>query len=135
MSHDSAPLPELDSVAPRLRPVIETLKRLEDLPENWDSHGARPVHRNTILKSLEILGEITRDDTPVPYVFPTPAGGVQFEWHTSEIDLEVEVTPDSRVLAYCEGPDANDPLNEWERDVTDDLSPLVVPLARLSHTP
>lgn len=124
----------ISALAPQLRPVIETLEQFKDLPENWDSYGARPVEADCIIKALEVLREVTCWDTLAPYVFPTPAGGVQFEWHTRGIDLEIEIASPLHVVAYYEGPDPDSSDNEWEKDVSDDFSPLIVPIAKLRGT-
>ena len=81
-----------------LQPVVEGLRRLSHLSVDWDSHGAGPVHLKCIVRALRLLDEMMCRDTPVPYVVPTPAGGVQFEWHTEQVDLEIELTPSLQIV-------------------------------------
>ena len=64
-----------------------------------------------------------RPNTPAPSIVPTVRGGLQLEWHQTQIDLEVEITPHGTIhLAYenfAEG-------REWEGDLGSDLAPPVV---------
>lgn len=66
---------------------------LLNLKENWDSYGAREVTKQSVETALT-LASVLSDDTPPPAIVPTPAGGIQMEWHASGIDLEVEVADD-----------------------------------------
>jgi hypothetical protein len=54
------------------------------------------------------------DDTPEPQIVPTPSGGVQMEWHTRGIDLEIETLGGGRFGAFFE--DARTGAT-WEGDV------------------
>lgn len=61
------------------------------LEPNWDSYGAHPVELAAINHAITLLFSVVDEDTPAPAVVPTPAGGVQFEWHTRGHDIEVAV--------------------------------------------
>jgi hypothetical protein len=54
-------------------------------------------------------------NAPIPDIVPTPTGGLQLEWHTAGIDLEVEIGPEGHISACYE--DAADPEAEWEGDL------------------
>ena len=93
--------------------AVDSLNSLLALEENWDSYGARKVSLETALSTIVLLNSVMDDRTkypqiwkveiwkskllrrrtPPPSIVPTPSGNIQLEWHRSEIDLEVEVTP------------------------------------------
>lgn len=72
------------------------------LSENWDSYGAQVVTVDSILSAIQLLVAVMKQGTPMPYILPTPTGGVQLEWHQFGIDLEVEVLPDGNYLIAFE---------------------------------
>ena len=76
-------------------PVCRKLAGLLDLPRNWDSYNAPPIESQAIGRVLHILEEAIDLDMPRPAVVPTVKGGVQLEWHTNGLDLEIEIEPDS----------------------------------------
>jgi len=98
------------------------------LPENWDRDGALAVDARAAKAALELLGMTARPDTTAPSIVPTDEGGVQLEWHTRGIDLEVEVAPSGRVHGFF-ADSADD--TEWEADLTCDVTPLVMALSLL----
>jgi hypothetical protein len=100
------------------------------LPENWDGYGARTVKLDWVVEALRLALEIIRSDTPPPSFGPTTSGGIQFEWHENEIDLEVEVESLSEFAVYY----LNDRTGE-ERELTlrHDLRDLVRFVDELSH--
>ena len=79
------------------RTLAEELAAILALPPGWDSYGAPAIDANAITQASKVLQSVTEPNTPAPYVLPTPRGGVQFEWHTKEIDLEIEVSPGNEV--------------------------------------
>jgi hypothetical protein len=109
--------------------IIASLEELADLPANWDSYGAKPIRRPSILAAIELLLCVVDDKTPAPIVVPTNRGTVMFEWHTRGIDLEVEVFSPGRLHVAFEvaGEDA-----EQEMEMDSDLSPLIDCIRRLA---
>jgi hypothetical protein len=104
-----------------LIPVVKVIGELLNLPENWDSYGARPINPTATAFALQLLSETMRTDTPVPAVVPTSSGGVQLEWHARGIDLEVEIRSPSRLYVSYE--DHRHSV-EWEGELTSDLTRL-----------
>jgi len=102
--------------------IVSRIQSAVDKPENWDSYGARQINIYPILKGLQVLSRIMQYNIPIPIVFPTTKGGIQFEWHMSHMDLEVEITPNGHVIACHEDFDKD---FEWELDVTQDDTPLL----------
>lgn len=68
---------------------LEALKKLEN---GWldGDQGIAPDH-----EGLNWLGNLFAkyfpDHLPLPYTYPTPAGGVQMEWTFSDIEVEFEI--------------------------------------------
>jgi len=71
-----------------------------------------------------------QDDTPAPAVVPTNRGGLQFEWHTRGIDLEIELQAPGRGSISYEDHQSE---NEWEQELTSDLTRLSAALSELSR--
>lgn len=82
--------------------AMETLCEIIALPSNWDSYGAECIQVQTAFYSLEILAGVVSDSTPIPSLVPSPDGAIQIEWHTMDIDLEIEVEPSGRISVYGE---------------------------------
>ena len=113
-----------------LMPVFSALSELLALAANWDSYGAPSVDPMSVASALEALSWVMRSDTIVPTVVPTVEGGVQLEWHTRGIDLEIEVSPPGRsyVCFYDRQGDA-----QWEGELRFNLSRLQDVVLRLSR--
>ncbi|MCX6647577.1 MAG: hypothetical protein NTY09_14635 [bacterium] len=107
--------------------ILQKINKLSSLPLNWDEYGAKKIGREVIIGAIQLLSTISQESTPEPYVFPTATGGIQIEWHTEEVDLEVEVTEDGSILVVYEGPDQHDEDgDDWEQKIySQDLSRLI----------
>ena len=112
-----------------LDPTAQGLTSLLYLAPNWDSYGARPIDPVHVFAALELLVLVMQDDTPAPAVVPTNRGGVQLEWHTQGIDLEIETLSLHRRHVSFEDSATND---EWDGEVVSNLTPLVDCIRRLS---
>lgn len=112
-----------------LAPTAQALVDLLGLAPGWDSYSARSVDRSHVDAALRILLLTMRGDTPAPTVVPTNRGGVQLEWHTGGIDLEIETLSTQRLLVSFEDATTG---TEWEREVVSNLTPLVECIERLS---
>jgi hypothetical protein len=113
-----------------LAPTINAMTVLLRMSANWNSYGARPIDVSAVARTLELLAGIMRIDSPAPAVAPTPKGGIQLEWHLRGIDLEVEPLPEGRVYVLFEDLRSGD---EWEQELSADLTPLVESLGELSR--
>ncbi|MDZ7751399.1 MAG: hypothetical protein U5S82_07000 [Gammaproteobacteria bacterium] len=105
-----------------LQEITERLNELINLPENWDSYGAKPVYVECAIHTLRLLSEISKPQTPIPTVIPTSEGNLQVEWHLNGIDLEVKVLAIDRLEVFFEDEASQGP--EWEGELSYDLSPL-----------
>jgi len=85
-------------------PLVTEICELGFLQENWDSYGASPISLLNAAFALNVLLEVLTEDTPAPSIVPTCGGGVQAEWHTGGIDLEIEFeSPRSMHLSIEDG--------------------------------
>lgn len=111
-----------------LPPTRRAIERLTRLPADWDSYGARCTQANAVKAALDVLGRTMQRHSPVPAVVPTVTGGLQLEWHTGGIDLEVEATPDGSILMFCDGTSCPTPQ---DCEITQDPTPLAQVIATL----
>ncbi len=74
-----------------LVPLGKALDALADLQPDWDSYGALPPSRMVLHYAWSLASGLIDKGMPVPQVFPTRSGGVQFEWHCPGASLEWEI--------------------------------------------
>lgn len=72
-----------------IKPTLSAFRDVQELPPNWDSYGAKPSETGLINASLSLLTQIMDDRFPPPAVVPLADGGLQFEWHRNNQDLEI----------------------------------------------
>jgi len=119
------------SLPPWFKETVSALEEVGEIPENWNSYGAKQVSRTSILAAIELLLYVMDDETPVPAIVPTNRGTVILEWHTRGIDLEVEVLAHGRVHVAFEAARAG---TEWEAEIGSDLTRLVDCIQLLSNS-
>lgn len=74
------------------------------------NHGL-PISPHAIVSALQLLGRIMSPDSIAPLVVPRYNGGIQLEWHTNGVDLEIEIEPEGKLVsAWCEHTSGR----EWE---------------------
>lgn len=78
-----------DELPTWVKPAITAVMDIQALPENWDSYRGRKISRDLIGQSLSVLGQIMEVASPAPSVVPLADGGLQFEWHRKQQDLEI----------------------------------------------
>lgn len=97
--------------------AIVKLNQLSELKDNWDSYGAKPIERNAVLMALNLIRVIHNPQVPEPTIVPLASGGIQFEWHTAQKDLEVSLSPNGQASIYFE--QAGNPPTISEGDISD----------------
>ena len=112
-----------------VEPTLKTLGQLVLLRPGWDSYGARPVDPARAWAVWPLLTSVMREDSPPPAVVPTGRGGVQLEWHTGGVDIEVEVTATGLVDVSCEDPTTGE---TWDEEGVTDFAPLAAWVKKLS---
>ena len=113
-----------------LQPTIRQIANLCNLPPNWDSYGARPVDPSCVVAAINLLLRSMNAHTPLPTVVPLNRGGVQFEWHCNDVDLEFAISTPSRLRVAFE-----DLRTEESKELilTGDLQPALQCLQKLSQ--
>jgi len=110
-------------------PTMQAALKLTQLPEGWDRAKAPRIEPTMVVAAMSLLTSVMRDNTPVPSVVPTTRGGIQLEWHTRGIDLEVEFLSTVRVQGLFEDQRTGD---SWEENLSFNLKPLTDAIANLS---
>ena len=85
-----------------IQAVLDRLQSISELTDDWDGYGSPAPEAQTLIAALEVLRHFMPTSVATPAVAPTTAGGVQFEWHQGGWDIEVEVLPDGRAVAWGE---------------------------------
>jgi hypothetical protein len=106
------------------------MRKLSLLRDNWDTYGAPRIDPAMINGALTLLQQVMRSDTPAPSVVPTSRGGVQLEWHTNGIDMELEfLTPTHSHLMFEDQRSGT----AWEADLISDFTQFAQTIALLSR--
>ena len=93
--------------------TISKLIELLELPSGWNSYGARQIRKENVNVAVGLLGRIMRPGTPPPIVVPTVRGGVQLEWHTRGLNVEIDISSPEEVSFFAEDiRAAEDPIEE-----------------------
>lgn len=109
-------------------PTQRSIQDLLLLPENWNSYGARPIDPDLAASAIKLLVKVAPTEAPPPIVVPTTRGGILFEWHMRDIDLEVETLAiESFHVFYADEREDR----EWEGDLT---TATAAPIAELLAT-
>jgi hypothetical protein len=110
--------------------IVAFTKRVEEilsLPPNWDGEDARAIDVSCVIEALDFLFSALSHDTPAPQVVPTAEGGLQLEWHTKGLDLEVTFLPATRAsffFACTNSPDFEGDVNDHVMFVSSTLRTL-----------
>jgi hypothetical protein len=84
--------------------VVELL----NLPAGWNSYAAKPITPQNALEAIRLLAAFVGPETPQPAVVPRVQGGIQLEWHTASVDIEVYIDAPGRVRFFVEGIEAGE---------------------------
>ena len=106
--------PRNGATPPWLMPTIGRLAEVLKLPENWNSYRARSVDPASAAAALELLASVMQANTPAPLLVPTVRGGLQLEWHTRGVDLEVEPLSAGRASVFVEDQISGE---QWEKEL------------------
>jgi hypothetical protein len=105
------------STTPSYVRTIRTLIELLELPGGWNSYNARPIRKENVTFAVDLLARLMREDTPAPHVVPKVRGGVQLEWHTRGLNVEIDIESPKDVCFFAEDlSKAQEPLQEEHLD-------------------
>jgi hypothetical protein len=89
-----------DSLGPGSTRVLQEIEELRDLEDDWDSYGGAPPTEASLSSAKQLIERVERHyrtragEHVCPFdVAPIPRGGVQIEWRSPDVHLEVEVGP------------------------------------------
>lgn len=113
---------ELDADEPPwLGPIASEIGELLRLPRGWDSYGALPIDPQAAAAALRLLFELMQADTSAPSVAPTSDSGLQLDWHSRGVDLEVMISPEGQASIWCLDRQTG---NEWDAELDRDPTTL-----------
>lgn len=95
----SAPLlrAELEEVVERQTPVLNRMAEIAELRAGWNSYNARPIEMSNVVTAVNLLLRYLPAHARLPMIVPTVHGGIQLEWHTPSVEVEVYVNGPSAV--------------------------------------
>ena len=82
------------------KPVLESLTSRWGEREGWDGYVARPTDPNLAAVLLNCLQAVMPERGKVPTITPLADGGVQAEWQTGDVSLELIVAADEAPRFY-----------------------------------
>jgi hypothetical protein len=129
VTNTSANFPNYKNPPEWLKETEETLQAFTTLPAGWDSYGAKSIDAHVVDAAIELLHRIVQYNTLKPAVVPTNRSGIQIEWHTRGVDLEIEITPHGEIRLFYENLQEN---TEEEFALGLDLKPLADLIAKVS---
>lgn len=110
-----------DEHASWLGAAARRLDHLLRLPTNWDGYHSGAAEVNHALAALNYLRRVMWPGTLAPAIVPLSGGGIQLEWHSGGLDLEITFSSDADSGVYWEdlnsGLDFEGPLEENVREV------------------
>ena len=71
----------------------ETLRRIAELQENWDSLGGPAISPAAIAEARDILSAAINLSLPTPWVAPGGDAGVGIQWDTNRAELYIDIVP------------------------------------------
>ncbi len=80
---------------------VEAVAELLNLPKGWNSYAAKPIAPQNAVRAIRLLAEFLQPQTPPPAIVPRVQGGIQLEWHTKSIDIEVYIDSPEQVSFFA----------------------------------
>jgi hypothetical protein len=95
------------------------IQELKGLKDGWlDGEGVAPSDQD-LDWMLEFLNKEYPDELPLPYIFPTPEGGVQLEWTIGSYDVSLDVDLSEKTAAWNEIHTETMEITEFEVNLND----------------
>jgi hypothetical protein len=110
---DAFPSPAAEA---RWEHVLEQLRRLRRLPDDWDGQGAQALDPANVDRALAWVEDMRRWHRALPptHVLPGTLGEVVLEWRGEAFHLAAEISTTSRVEWLLNIP--GQPIKQWETD-------------------
>jgi hypothetical protein len=81
---------------------IEGVADLLRLPAGWNSYSAKPIAPSNAIAAIRLLAEMMGPRTSAPNIVPTVRGGIQLEWHTRGVNIEIYINDPEKVSFFAE---------------------------------
>lgn len=81
-------------------PVLHSLSERWGVEPGWDGYNAKSTNLQHVVRLLNHLSALMREDSMAPIMVPLSDGGMQAEWHRNRQDLEVVVPTDEPPRYY-----------------------------------
>lgn len=108
-------------MSPTFLKSVEAIADLLSLPPGWNSYSAKPIDHQNAGRAIRLLAEFLKSNTPPPSVVPTVRGGIQLEWHTRGVNVEIYIESQSDVTFFAEeagsGSSSDVPLSGHEEEL------------------
>lgn len=98
--------------------AVRRLTSFLTIHRDADLHRTRRVTDRAVTRAYRILQALSSDTLPRPALIPTLRGGVQIEWHTRGVDVEIEIAPSGHTIVDVE--DLRDNAGSWSGDSSSD---------------
>ncbi|MGH9893856.1 MAG: hypothetical protein ACREA0_18100, partial [bacterium] len=118
------------SPAPWIGPAERRLEQLLTLEPGWDSYGGLPIDRQVASRVANVLHVLARAQAPQPQLVPLSSGGMHLEWYGQNIEMALEMEPDSDELTVFYADLGTG--GSWQGPIGDEPEPLEKVLWRLS---
>lgn len=96
---------EIQASGPMPRPFLKGVEGVVDLlslPAGWNSYSAKPIQRQNAIRAIRLLAEFLGSETPSPAAVPTVRGGIQLEWHTKGVNIEIYIHSPENVSFFAD---------------------------------
>lgn len=99
-AHGEIGFRETSDFRPWQQIVLERLRELSTLPDNWDHRGSARVSSDVLQFTFGMLCQIMPYRCPPPSIVPLGDGGLQLIWGSLVGELEVEISRPNEVIAF-----------------------------------
>lgn len=111
--------------------ALARLDRLANLGPAWDGMAAKGIAPGVVDAVREFVTSDLIDHTEIkPELVPTLEGGIQLEWHTSNVDLIIECEPSGQTSYYYRDVEAD---QESEGSLVEAQRPLGAAFVKLGY--
>ncbi len=112
------------------RRIAHRLQTLLELRSGWDGAEGQQLNPEALVTAARVITQGISTGLPEPELFPVPDGGVQLEWRSGPLELELEIEPGyDAVVFVCEDEQTGQRL---DGELPRDRSRLALAFARLA---
>ena len=87
----SSPRRNLESRLRQIDPILADLGAIAGLEGAWNSCGAKAIENENLAAAVQVMLSCLPEGALLPQVVPTTRGGLQLEWHTETVEIEVYI--------------------------------------------